>query len=40
MKAKRIVQGRNEEARKARADQHRKIKAKGFEGKGKDQLGM
>jgi len=38
--AKRFVQQRNAEAVQARADKHRKIKAKGFEGKGKDQLGM
>ena len=38
--AKRIVHQRNEEARLARADKHRKIKAEGFEDKGKDQLGM
>lgn len=38
--SKRIVLQRNEEARKARADKHRKVRAEGFEGKGKDQLGM
>jgi uncharacterized membrane protein len=38
--AKRIVQQRNAEAIQARADKNRKIRAEGFEGKGKDQLGM
>jgi uncharacterized C2H2 Zn-finger protein len=38
--AKRIVQQRNADAVQARADRHRKIRAQGFEDKGKDQLGM
>lgn len=38
--AKRIVRRRNADATQARADYNRKIIAKGFEGKGKDQLGM
>jgi uncharacterized C2H2 Zn-finger protein len=38
--AKRVVQKRNEEAIRGRAAHNRKIRAEGFEGKGKDQLGM
>ena len=38
--AKRLIQQRNEEAIRAREAQNRKIRAEGFEGKGKEQLGM
>ena len=38
--AKRIVKQRNADAVRARVDRNRKIRADGFEGKGKDQLGM
>lgn len=38
--AKRVVRQRNADAVRARADYNRKIIAEGFEGKGKDQLGM